>query len=112
VNRHERIFEVVRRIPRGRVATYGQVAALAGMPRHARAVGYALHRCPPGVPWQRVINVRGEVSLPEAGGQGPFQRALLEAEGVVFRDGKADLEEFGWRPRVRCGTREEPSFFL
>ena len=100
MNRHERILAVVRRIPRGRVATYGQVAFLAGMPRHARLVGYALHQCPPGVPWQRVINARGEISLSEEDGQAAFQRVLLESEGVAFREGRVDLSRFGWKPRA------------
>jgi methylated-DNA-protein-cysteine methyltransferase-like protein len=102
--KHARIFAVVRRIPRGRVASYGQVARLAGLPGHARLVGYALHACPSNLPWQRVVNVRGEVSLPEADGQAAFQRALLEAEGVIFRDGRVDMGRFGWRPRGERGT--------
>lgn len=97
--KHARIFSVVKRIPRGRAASYGQVARLAGLPGHARLVGYALHRCPPGLPWHRVVNVRGEISLPEADGQAAFQRVLLESEGVEFRDGRVDMARFGWRPR-------------
>ncbi len=105
---------MVRRIPEGRVATYGQVAALAGIPRHARQVGYALHALPDDaeVPWQRVINARGEVS-PRAGGGGVregYQRHLLEEEGVEFdARGRVDLARFGWepdeRPRPRHGRR-------
>ena len=80
-----RIYAVVRRIPRGSVATYGQVAERAGYPGHARQVGYALHALPPGttVPWHRVINARGEVSA-RADGEGLTQRLLLEREGVRF----------------------------
>jgi len=96
-DKHARIFAVVRRIPRGKVATYGQIARLSGMPGHARLVGYALHQCPPGLPWHRVINVRGEISLSEADGQAEFQRVLLEAEGVVFRGGRVNLVRFGWK---------------
>lgn len=107
MNRHQRILAVVRRIPRGKVATYGQVAALAQMPRRARLVGFALHQCPPGVPWQRVINARGEISLSEEDGQATFQRVLLEAEGVVFQDGRVDLRRFGWKPGERNVTAEE-----
>jgi methylated-DNA-protein-cysteine methyltransferase-like protein len=80
-----RIYAVVRRIPRGSVATYGQVAERAGYPGHARQVGYALHALPPGttVPRHRVINARGEVSA-RADGEVLTQRLLLEREGVRF----------------------------
>ena len=96
----QRIYSVVERIPRGRVATYGQVAALAGAPRHARQVGYALHDLPTGaeLPWHRVINARGEVSRRSAPGWDAFQRQLLEAEGVEFRRGRIDLERYRWEP--------------
>jgi methylated-DNA-protein-cysteine methyltransferase-like protein len=90
---------VVRRIPEGRVATYGQVAALAGYPGHARQVGYALHGLPEGsdVPWQRVINARGEVSLRAAPGREGYQRHLLEEEGILFDTaGRVDLARFRW----------------
>ena len=102
----EPIYAVVRRIPTGRVATYGQVAALAGRAGHARQVGYALAALPAGtdVPWQRVINARGEVSArsPMAGPSGAregYQRHLLEEEGVVFDlGGRVNLKEYRWRP--------------
>lgn len=100
---HQRIHAVVRRIPRGRVATYGQVARLAGLPRQARLVGYALHHAPDGLPWHRVINARGEVSLREPGSRGAerLQRMLLEDEGVTFdRKNRVDLKRFQWKPRV------------
>ena len=110
----EPIYRVVRRIPRGLVATYGQVAALAGRPGHARQVGYALSALPAGsdVPWQRVINARGEVSerSPMAGPSGSregYQRHLLEEEGVVFTlAGRIDLARHRWRP---AGDRLNPS---
>jgi len=101
-SRWQRIYQVVRRIPRGRVATYGQIARLAGLPRRARQVGYALHALPHGsrVPWQRVINARGELSPRAAPDAERLQRALLEAEGVCFdARGRVDLARFGWRPR-------------
>ncbi len=97
-----RIYRVVRRIPRGRVATYGQVAMLAGLPGHARQVGYALHALGAGseVPWHRVINVRGEVSLRSAPGWERVQRQLLEEEGVDFdARGRVALERYRWWPR-------------
>lgn len=100
-----RIYAVVARIPRGRVATYGQVAALAGAPRHARQVGYALHDLPTGsdLPWQRVINARGEVSPRSEPGWEGFQRRLLEAEGIEFRDGRIDLRRYRWEPDGAAG---------
>ena len=89
------------RIPRGRVATYGQVAALAGRGGHARQVGYALHSLPEGspLPWQRVINARGEVSERAHAGWAGYQRHLLEEEGVRFdARGRIDLARWGWDP--------------
>ncbi len=97
--RYQRIYAAVRRIPRGRVATYGQVAALAGLEGHARQVGYALHALPANsnVPWHRVINARGEISLRRGSDSHELQRMLLEAEGVKFdeRD-RVDLERYGF----------------
>ena len=93
---------MVARIPRGRVATYGQIAALAGVPQHARQVGYALYDLPSGgsLPWHRVINARGEVSPRSDPGADAAQREFLEREGVVFdRSGRVDLARFQWRPR-------------
>jgi methylated-DNA-protein-cysteine methyltransferase-like protein len=99
--RWRRIYAVVKRIPRGRVATYGQVAALAGLPRHARQVGYALHALPEGsdVPWHRVINARGEVSPRATPGWDRLQRALLERERVLGENGRVDLDRYRWEPR-------------
>lgn len=97
---HDVIFRVVRRIPRGCVATYGQVARLAGLPRQARRVGYALSALTgdEGVPWHRVVNAQGRISLRASGDSDGRQRELLEAEGVEFdRSGKLSLERFGWR---------------
>jgi methylated-DNA-protein-cysteine methyltransferase-like protein len=100
---YELIYAVIRRVPRGRVATYGQIARLAGLAGHARQVGYALHALPAGskVPWHRVINARGEISLRREPGSEPLQRALLEDEGVVFDTrGVVSLKRFGWQPRT------------
>ena len=100
---HNVILEVVRRIPAGRVLTYGDVAALAGLPGHARLVGYALHALPDGstVPWHRVINARGGISTGRAMPGGELvQRFLLEAEGVEFdARGRTSLERYRWEPR-------------
>ena len=105
---YDRIYAVVRRIPRGRVATYGQVAALAGIAGQARLVGYAMHALPQGtaVPWQRVINARGMVSARRSG-DSVSQRMLLEREGVAFDGaGRTSLVRFGWKPaRPRTATR-------
>lgn len=104
---YARIHAVVRRIPRGRVATYGQVAELAGMPGHARQVGYALHALRAddrGVPWQRVLNAQGRTSLRSEPGAEQVQRQMLELEGVVFdASGRVDLARYRWQPRGRRG---------
>jgi len=97
-----RLIAVVRRIPRGRVASYGQVASIAGLPRYARQVGYALHALPEGspVPWHRVVNARGGISLRPWGGGAETQALRLGAEGVEFdARGRVPLARFGWRPR-------------
>ena len=94
------ICAVIRRIPKGWVATYGQVAAMAGLPRRARLVGRVLRELDPGadVPWHRVVNAKGEVSCSVArNGSDGLQRGLLETEGIVF-DGRDrfDLERYRW----------------
>ena len=97
----QRIYAVVKRVPKGRVVTYGQVALLAGLGGHARQVGYALSALSAGnpVPWHRVINARGEVSERSVPGWDEGQRMLLEAEGVEFnRRGKIRLERYRWNP--------------
>ena len=95
----EQIYQVAQRIPRGKAATYGQIARLLGQPRAARTVGWALHSLPEekDVPWQRVINSRGMVSLGTDRHGATVQGALLEGEGVVFDEqGRVDLEVYGW----------------
>ncbi len=102
VNNYTRIYAVVRRVPKGRVATYGQVAALAGIPGAARLVGYALHALRSGtvVPWHRVVNAQGRLSLGRTVAGGDLaQRRRLEAEGVEFVGGRISLRRFGWKPR-------------
>ena len=102
-----RVWAVIQQVPVGKVVTYGQVAAWVGAPHGMdpgryrafgpRWVGGAISVCPPGVPWQRVINAQGKISLPGKGGL--EQRELLEAEGVQFDDrGRVDLKRFGWDP--------------
>jgi methylated-DNA-protein-cysteine methyltransferase-like protein len=98
---HQRILAMVDSIPSGRVATYGQIAREAGLPRHARMVGYVLAHLPAAtkLPWYRVLNASGAIS-PRPGPSGARQRKLLLAEGVaVDRRGRVDLERFGWHPR-------------
>lgn len=98
---HARIYAVVARIPRGKVATYGQIARLAGRVT-ARLVGYAMASCPEHLPWQRVINSKGEVS-PRKHGDGQLrQRARLEKERVRFDlNGKVNLKRYAWDPTSR-----------
>jgi methylated-DNA-protein-cysteine methyltransferase-like protein len=99
---YRKIWAVVVRIPRGRVATYGQVARLAGLPRHARLAGYALHALPARspVPWHRVVNAKGEVSPRRDGSEHDvLQRVLLRKERVRFdARGRIPLAAFRWAP--------------
>jgi methylated-DNA-protein-cysteine methyltransferase related protein len=91
-----RVYALVRKIPRGRVVTYGQVARALGAPSAARTVGWAMRVCPGRVPWHRVINARGEISLRPTTGYHE-QRARLKAEGVRFdRAGRIDLNKYGF----------------
>ncbi|MDR1700614.1 MAG: MGMT family protein [Lachnoclostridium sp.] len=101
-NTFTRIYDIVREIPYGRVATYGQVAELAGNRRLSRVVGYALHvnPDPDSIPCHRVVNRFGEVSKAFAFGGSNRQIELLEAEGVVFFDKKVDMKNFWWNKRV------------
>ncbi len=100
----ELIYDVVKQIPKGTVATYGQVAALAGNKRWSRMVGYALHvnPDPEHIPCHRVVNRMGEVSKAFAFGGENRQIVLLEQEGVSFTDGHVDLQKYGWK----CMTLE------
>lgn len=102
---YQQIYEVVRRIPPGRVATYGQVAALVGLPGHARQVGYALHALPESstVPWHRVVNARGGISARTVPGAELVQRRLLLQEGVLLNArGQVSLEQVRWTPSRRA----------
>jgi len=108
---YREIYSAVARIPRGRVATYGQIASLAGIPGHARQVGYALCKLDDHalIPWHRVVNAKGMIS-PRADGS-PMelvQRLLLEDEGVMFDEqGRIPLSRFLWRPESsRLGQKE------
>ena len=105
---YARIYAVVRRIPAGRVATYGQVAELAGLPNHARLVGYALYAVSEGstIPWHRVINAQGRISIRGMASASVTQRLRLEQEGVRFTGGRLKLDTYGWKPRGRRQRRE------
>jgi len=101
-----RVRDLIRAVPRGKVTSYGRIAALAGDARQARQVAWILHSSSEKdrLPWHRVINARGEISLRRAGGPDREQRARLELEGVRFDgQGRVALEVFGWlrRPRRR-----------
>jgi methylated-DNA-protein-cysteine methyltransferase-like protein len=100
VSSYDRIYRVIMRIPRGRVTTYGSVARLAGLAGQPRLVGYALHTIGSGamLPWHRVINAQGKLSLEAAGASsGLTQRMRLQQEGVIVNAaGRVDLKRFGW----------------
>jgi methylated-DNA-protein-cysteine methyltransferase-like protein len=112
VKRYELIWSVVRKVPRGRVATYGQIAEIAGLEGHARQVGYALHNLPANsnVPWHRVVNAKGEISARTGGDSHELQRMLLEAEGVSFdAKGRMDLRAYRWERRGSEGKPRKRS---
>lgn len=89
-----RVYEIVARIPEGRVASYGQIALMLGQPQGARQVGWAMRRCPDGLPWQRVVRSDGAIA---GGGYSEMRRALLEREGVPFLpDGRVDMNACRW----------------
>ena len=103
---YQKVKKLIQRIPRGKVASYGQLAALAGQPRAARQVAWVLHASSEkdGLPWHRVINSHGTISLPHMAGY-DLQRALLRKEGVKFdRHDRVDLAQFQWRPRAKRGA--------
>jgi methylated-DNA-protein-cysteine methyltransferase-like protein len=94
------VYALVRQVRRGRVVTYGQLAALLGAPRAARAVGGAMKHCPDDVPWHRVVNASGGISLRANIGAMVTQRIRLEQEGVVVRRGRVALDRYRWRGRA------------
>ncbi len=102
LNSYQKIYEVVRQIPKGCVATYGQIAALAGNRRWARVVGYALHVNPDqeNIPCYRVVNREGRLSEAFVFGGINQQKLLLEADGIVVVDGRVDLKKYQWKRAV------------
>ena len=104
MNKYNLIYQTVRKIPVGKVATYGQIADLAGLAGKARLVGYALFRVDvdlTDVPWHRVINAKGEISYSSLRRGGDYlQKHLLEQEGIEFNEqGKIDLKKYRWQSR-------------
>ena len=102
VDWYRSVWKVVSEIPSGHVLTYGEVARLAGLPRAARRVSQALRRAPRDMelPWHRVINSQGKISIPEGSSAWKMQKNRLEDEGVVFVKGKVNLDQFGFRGAV------------
>ena len=98
LNRNQKIWLVVSEIPAGKVATYGQIAEMAGMGAGARIVGNVLSQLPPGsqLPWHRVMNSKGELSFPKESSRYKTQKELLEQEGVVFIGSRINLKEYRW----------------
>ncbi len=95
----EEVYQIVRRIPRGKVMNYGQIARLLERPLSARAVGWAMRQCPSGLPWHRVVNASGGCSTDHLHDHPGLQRALLEAEGVRFGEhATIDLSRYRWTP--------------
>ena len=101
-----RVFALVRACPIGRVTTYGWLAKSVGYPRGARMVGWIMNETPEGVPAQRVINSKGELSGSWAFGERGRMRQLLEDEGIVFTDEHVDLKRYGWDPSRELSAEE------
>ncbi len=98
LNNKERIWQVVHSIPKGSVASYGQVARMAGLPGYARYVGHTMKALPTGtkLPWHRVVNSQGRLSFPDNSRAYQTQKSRLESEGVVFVKGRFSLKKYGW----------------
>ena len=95
-NTFAKIYDIVRQIPCGKVATYGQIARILGCPRGGRHVGFAMRACPEDLNWQRVVMKDGSIT---GGGHAEIRRGLLEAEDVIFTpDGRVDMERCKWAP--------------
>ena len=98
---YKKIYDMVGQIPEGQVATYGQIAKLIGFPKHARHIGFALSRLENNshIPWHRIVNAKGKISLSGIDGCDDYQRMLLEEEGIVFNDKNLiSLTDFQWQP--------------
>jgi methylated-DNA-protein-cysteine methyltransferase related protein len=106
------VYRLVGQIPRGHVATYGQLAALLGWPRAARAVGHAMRHCPTGLPWHRVVNASGGISVRGNVGSMMTQRLLLEQEGLRVRRGRVQLDRHRWAGPRRTRRLALPTLAL
>ncbi|MBU1298872.1 MAG: MGMT family protein [Bacteroidetes bacterium] len=97
-NKYKIIWQTVKQIPRGKVATYEQVAELSGLTGQQRLVGYAMHNLPEdtNLPWHRVINAKGKISFPKNSKAHKLQRLFLEKESIIFTNEKIDFEKYGW----------------
>ena len=104
MNNQEKIWQVIHGIPAGKVMNYGQVAKMADLPGYGRYVGFVLKNLPDGtkLPWFRVVNSQGRLSFPQDSRQYQIQKSRLEAEGVVFINGKLSLKKYGWQ--LDCKT--------
>ena len=102
INWYKEVWKVVSEIPSGHVLTYGEVARLSGLPKAARRVSQALRRAPGDMqlPWHRVINSQGKISFPEDSSGWKRQKDMLEGEGVVFLNGKVNLDQYGYQGAV------------
>ena len=103
------VYRLIKKIPRGKVTTYGELARALRLPGGARAVGFAMAACPNGrgIPWHRVVGAGGYLRIPEP--HGSLQRRLLEAEGVVIEDAKLDIGLYSWSPKRSRFARRGPA---
>ena len=111
-NYRERVFEIVRQIPSGRVMTYGQIAEILGENYTPRTVGFVMNSATEDVPWQRVINAQGACSTGHIILPVNLQQQMLESEGVVFNEkGRCDLKKYRWQPEGIQDSDKQPSLF-
>lgn len=111
-NYRERVFEIVRQIPSGRVMTYGQIAEILGDNYTPRTVGFVMNSAEKDLPWQRVINAQGACSTGHIILPVNLQQQMLEAEGVVFNEkGRCDLKKYRWQPEGIHDSDKQPSLF-
>ena len=108
MNAWEEVYRIVRRIPRGRVMSYGQIANLLRRPLSARAVGWAMNQCPGDVTWQRVVNAAGGISTEHLHEPPDLQRRLLESEGIRFgANSTLSMAKYRYEPRTRARKRKK-----
>lgn len=111
-NYRERVYEIVRQIPHGRVMTYGQIAEILGAGYTPRTVGFVMHAAYEGIPWQRVINSQGSCSTEKLTLPENKQQMILESEGILFNEkGRCDLKRYRWNPDGLKDDDKQPSLF-